>query len=547
VNQIPSPLTNLLNPRLGLAARVTLLGLIFFLEKIFLNGFVDFDRAQVATGLGAIVRDTQHWAFRFLVALMAAAALFAYVLGDDKLKLADTAIRSTRVRVKWAFAHALLVACLIPLTYALYRDGATSLPLSLTVTLGIAIGACAALSAFLAMSPLRLWYQLAAALGSTWWYAVITALVSASAMQLSQRLWEHTATLTFDLVRRVLVPFIPTLSADSTTRVLRTGRFAIEVSDICSGLEGVGLMLAFAGAWLLYFRHEYRFPRALLLIPVSIAAIFALNVVRIAVLMLIGDAGFPDVAQYGFHSQAGWIAFNAVACGLVLFSRKSAWLYRESPPSAASSATYNPTAAYLMPLLAILAAAAVTHALSSDFEYLYPLRAAAGLGMLLAYRQRLAALDWHWSWRGPVFGAMVFLLWIGVAHFQLTLAAIPSKLAALPPSLRSVWIISRLAGGVLIVPIAEELAYRGYLMRRLTNADFDAVRFQSVRWPALAATAILFGFAHGALWLPGIAAGVVFGLLIMRRGQIGEAVVAHATSNALIAASVLGWNQWQLW
>ncbi len=91
-------------------------------------------------------------------------------------------------------------------------------------------------------------------------------------------------------------------------------------------------MLAFSSAWLLYFRHEYIFPRALLLIPASIAAIFALNVLRIAALMLIGDAGFPDVAVYGFHSQAGWIAFNAVACALVLFSRRSAWLNRAVTP-----------------------------------------------------------------------------------------------------------------------------------------------------------------------------------------------------------------------
>ncbi len=33
---------------------------------------------------------------------------------------------------------------------------------------------------------------------------------------------------------------------------------------------------------------------------------FALNALRIAILMLIGNAGFPDVAAYGFHSQAGW-------------------------------------------------------------------------------------------------------------------------------------------------------------------------------------------------------------------------------------------------
>jgi exosortase E/protease (VPEID-CTERM system) len=385
------------------------------------------------------------------------------------------------------------------------------------------------------------------ALGPVWWYAAVAALLGTAAMQLTQLLWDPTAALTFDLVRRLLTPVLPALTADPAARVLSTGRFAVQIADGCSGLEGGGLMLAFSGAWLLYFRHEYIFPRAFLLIPASIAAIFALNVVRLAALMLIGDAGFPDVALYGFHSQAGWIAFNAVACALVLFSRRSAWLNRTAARSGVSRATHNPTAAYLMPLLAILAAGAVTRALSSDFEFLYPLRVVAGLWMLLRYRHSLAALDWGWSWRGAAFGIIVFLLWIGCAHLQLQAAGIPEKLAALPPTLRGLWIFSRLAGGVLIVPIAEELAYRGYLMRRLSQADFEAVRFQAVRWPALTATAILFGFAHGALWLPGIAAGVVFGLLVVRRGQIGEAVVAHATSNALIAAGVLGWNQWQLW
>jgi membrane protease YdiL (CAAX protease family) len=57
----------------------------------------------------------------------------------------------------------------------------------------------------------------------------------------------------------------------------------------------------------------------------------------------------------------------------------------------------------------------------------------------------------------------------------------------------------------------------------------------------------LFGVAHGVLWLPGIAAGLAFGVILVRSGRIGEAVAAHATANALIAASVLGGQQWQLW
>jgi len=533
--------------RLGLPARVAILAAAFLAEKIFLNRFVDFDSAQAARGLGAVLRVAQHWGFRFFVALTAAVVLFAYVQGGEGQRAAQAAVRAAPMRFGWIVVHLLLIAVLAPLSFVLYRYTPNDLVLAGVIALWLLVGCAAVVAALWAMGPGRLWWHAVRTLGRIWWYAAIAALLGTAAMQSAQSLWDPTAALTFDLVRRLLTPILPTLTADAATRVLSTGRFAVQIADVCSGLEGGGLMLAFSSAWLLYFRREYIFPRALLLIPASIAAIFALNVLRIAALMLIGDAGFPDVAVYGFHSQAGWIAFNAVACALVLVSRRSAWLNRTIGRVDASPATHNPTAAFLMPILAILAAGAVTRAIASDFEYLYPLRVVAGLWMLMRYRRSLAGLDWGWSWRGPALGVIVFLLWIGAAQLQLHASGIPEKLTALPPSLRSLWIVSRLAGGVLIVPIAEELAYRGYLMRRLSQAHFEAVRFQSVRWPALAATAIVFGFAHGALWLPGIAAGVGFGLLVIRRGQIGEAVVAHATSNALLAACVLGGNQWQLW
>jgi exosortase E/protease (VPEID-CTERM system) len=531
--------------RLGLAARVAILGAAFFLEKILLNEFVDFDRAQAAQGLGAALRNAQHWGFRFLVALTAAVALFAYVRGGERLKAADAAIGSSTVRVRWIFVHFLLVACLIPLSYFLYRDDA-GLPFAADVMLWIAIGGAAAASALVAMAPWRLWRRAASALGNIWWYAVIAALLSASAMHLSQRLWGPTATLTFNLVRQVLLPVLPMLSADPATRILKTDRFAVEVSEICSGLEGVGLMLAFSGAWLFYFRREYTFPRALVLIPAGVAAIFGLNVLRIAALILIGDAGFPDVAVYGFHSQAGWIAFIAVACGLVLLSRHSAWLNR-TVIFATSEITENPTAAYLMPLLAILAAGALSRATSGGFEFFYSLRLIVALAVLTRYRHKLATIDWGWSWRGPAVGLVIFGIWVVGAHFVVPVASIPGQLAAMSPAWRGIWVAGRVVTAVVIVPVAEELAYRGFLMRRLSSADFESVPFRSVGWLPLTVTAVIFGLAHGALWIPGIAAGFAYGLIVVRRGRLGESVAAHVTTNALIAAGVLAAGQWQLW
>ena len=208
---------------------------------------------------------------------------------------------------------------------------------------------------------------------------------------------------------------------------------------------------------------------------------------------------------------------------------------------------HNPTAVYLMPLLAVLAAGAVSRAFSSDFEFLYPITVIAGLLMFARYRRPLGRIDWSWSWRGPTVGVLVFLVWMVAVFILVPEHAIPAKLAATPTALRAFWILSRIAGSILIVPVAEELAYRGFLMRRLVKADFESVPFNSIRWPALTVTSIVFGFAHGALWIPGIIAGLAFGLIVIRRGKIGEAVAAHAVANALIAVSVLGWGQWQLW
>jgi exosortase E/protease (VPEID-CTERM system) len=531
----------------GLPARLGIIGLAFLGEKIFLNRFVDFDLAQEARGFGAVLRGAQHLGFRFAAAFAAALVLFTYVRGWDALRTTDSAIRAAPLRIGWMLGHFLCIAALAPLSYLLYRYTATDLSLAAVVGLWAVIAVAAALAALLTMAPLALWQDAVRALGGIWWYAAIAALLGTGALQLFQRLWEPTSALTFELVRHLLGPILPTLRANPVALELSTQRFAVQIVDQCSGLEGVGLILAFSGAWLVCFRREFIFPRALLLIPAGVISIFALNVLRIAALILIGDAGFPDVAVYGFHSQAGWIAFIAVACGLVLLSRRSAWLNRAAAQYDSAPAMHNPTAVYLMPLLAILAAGSLSRAFSGTFEFFYPLRVIAALLMLARYWRRLAAIDWRSSWRAPAVGTCVFLVWVVAAHFLLPPSAMPEQLSAAPAAVRAGWIASRVFGSVLIVPIAEELAYRGYLMRRLMTADFESLPFHAVRWPALALTAVVFGLAHGALWAPGILAGLAYSLLVIRRGHLGEAVAAHATTNGLIAVTVLLWGQWQLW
>ena len=546
---IENPATRALIPevRLTLPIRLGLLGAVLFAEKFCLGSLVDSGRARDAGGFGALVHSAQHWGFRFLVTFLAVVSVLAFVRAQYTTIQSDRPAQVAELRFRPILIHALLVGVLVPVSYFLYRVEPNTLSFAALAVIWVMVGAAAIVAATLGLAPWTIWLEEIRSLGIAWLYAAIAALLGVSVWQQSEYLWDSAASLTFALVRLVLTPILPTMTADAATHVIRANNFAVEVSQVCSGLEGLGLMLAFSSVWLVYFRREYIFPRALILIPMSLAAIFGLNVLRISALMLIGNAGFPDVAAYGFHSQAGWIAFNVVACALVYFSRRSAWLNRTAVPAVETGETYNPTAAYLMPLLAILAAGVLSHALSGSFEVFYPLRFIAALVALYCYRGTLRQFDWRFSWRGPVIGALVFGLWLIAAHFLSPSATMPWQLGSLGPVGSSFWITIRALAAITTVPIAEEIAYRGYLMRRLTHADFEAVPYRSVRWPALLLSALIFGLAHGALWLPGIIAGIAYGFLLRQTGRMGEAVSAHAVTNALLAICVLGGGMWQLW
>ena len=84
-------------------------------------------------------------------------------------------------------------------------------------------------------------------------------------------------------------------------------------------------------------------------------------------------------------------------------------------------------------------------------------------------------------------------------------------------------------------------------MRRLVAEDFEKRSLLHFPLWAPVVSAVLFGAMHGAQWLAGTVAGALYALVYIRKGQLGEAVAAHAVTNGLIAAAVLGLGYWSLW
>jgi exosortase E/protease (VPEID-CTERM system) len=536
--------------RFGLVPRLVVIAVVASAEVLLGSYLVQAIPLDGLHGAPEALRLVQHWLFRFIIAYAVSLALLASLRGASVAAALDAA-DGAAVRPLWALVHLVLLAPFLYLSATLYTP---FVPFAAMAVAWHLVAVAATLALFATFAPAAVWIGVLRNTGGLPIFAVVPAAAAVAAIKLSQMLWVPAAEITFRFVNLMLKPVLPGLVSDPATRVLGTGRFAVQIAEVCSGLEGVGLMLAFCTAWLWFFRAEYRFPRALVVIPVGVIAVFLLNAVRIAVLVLIGNAGYERVAVVGFHSQAGWIAFNLAAFGIAILAHTNPWLSRVAAErrarrvqTARAAVDSNPTAAYLMPLLAILAAGMIARSLSGDFELWYPLRLAAAVAALWIYRGSYAGVDFGFSWRGPVTGALVFAIWTAAAAWLGTSADEPAALTALSPGLRAAWIDCRLVSAVVTVPLAEELAYRGYLLRRLTTVHFESAPFAAARWPALAVSALAFGVVHGRFWIAGSIAGLAYGALAMRTNKLGEAVAAHATTNALIAAEVLLFRHWWLW
>jgi CAAX prenyl protease-like protein len=202
-----------------------------------------------------------------------------------------------------------------------------------------------------------------------------------------------------------------------------------------------------------------------------------------------------------------------------------------------------------MPFLAILASGMITRAVSDRFEWLYPLRFFAAALVLWHYRRRYRNLDWRFGWAAALIGGIAFLMWLSLDWFTAAGSAgtTGTRLAALPTPARVTWIFFRALAASTTVPIAEELAFRGFLLRRLVSADFEKVGASSITLFSFVVSSIAFGLLHGNRWVAGTCAGLLYAWAFRGRSRIGDAIAAHAITNALLAAWVILSGSWQMW
>lgn len=105
----------------------------------------------------------------------------------------------------------------------------------------------------------------------------------------------------------------------------------------------------------------------------------------------------------------------------------------------------------------------------------------------------------------------------------------------------------RVLRAALLVPILEELFWRGFLPRWIVDNNWERVPMGTYNTLAFVGTALLFASEHGPYWEVGLLCGVIYNWYMWKTKSLGDLVLVHAVTNAALSAFVLVTKQYAYW
>lgn len=153
-------------------------------------------------------------------------------------------------------------------------------------------------------------------------------------------------------------------------------------------------------------------------------------------------------------------------------------------------------------------------------------------------------------------GLAVFALWVapdtlfpGWRGHWLFQNGITGRLeTSIPPTeLTPLMLVLRTMRAALIVPIVEELFWRGWLPRWIQDTRFERIPLGQYSTFAFVATAVLFALEHGPYWEVGLLCGLIYNWWMRRTRSLGDLMVTHAVTNLALSLYVIATGRWTFW
>ena len=179
---------------------------------------------------------------------------------------------------------------------------------------------------------------------------------------------------------------------------------------------------------------------------------------------------------------------------------------------------------------------------------------AAGLGVAVAALWILPETPWVGR-VAPGF-QMFYHRWLILMPGVLPSYFNPDFYPALPPGHASLafapeeagWFLTlmKAAGSACVIAVIEEFFFRGFFYRWLRQGAFWKVPLTAFDAQAFWTVVAVFGLEHDR-WFAGVLAGVAYGLLAVRTGDVWAAAVAHGVTNFLLGLYVVASRQYGFW
>ena len=209
--------------------------------------------------------------------------------------------------------------------------------------------------------------------------------------------------------------------------------------------------------------------------------------------------------------------------------------------------TFRAAAPFVLPFLVFSVFLVIEGFFPAQHYLLYPAKSLATAAVILFFCRELPSLRPSGPFSSTLLGLIGVVFWVALDPVLVHRSGIPTgfnPFLLYPAGLAWTLFAFRLAGMTLVVPIMEELFWRGFLMRWLIKEDFTSIPLGTYQPISFLVTTAFFASVHGAQWPLAVIVGLFYGAWFIFTKKLGDIMLAHGVTNLLLGLYALVSGDW---
>ena len=217
---------------------------------------------------------------------------------------------------------------------------------------------------------------------------------------------------------------------------------------------------------------------------------------------------------------------------------------------------------YVIPFALYLAVSQIVATFPKHYAWLYPIAVLITGAVTAAMLWGRGVIRPHTDiMLGLAAGIVGIVLWIAICRLhpeERISPYLPSWLQPKPrpgfnpfaefasPVLAWLFVTVRFIGLAILIPVVEELFWRGFLLRWLISSNWREQQLGQFTLGSFAGVTLLFTAVHPEWLAAAIYCALLNGLIYWKK-DLWNCVVAHGVSNLILGIYILATGTWELW